>query len=257
MHETERFGRDLSRFMRGVEMGGVPLPEEGGGERDPSLARATGGDPRLFFIRDAESGDAVCYEWDRASDEETLVVRNERMLPEGFPFTTRLHLDRRGLRPLAPVVVDESEAATSYALRHEPNQRTADQLRFEARSYPGPREKDQTYSGTFVDRESETEYEVFSVVDPNVVVVIILAGAALCAGLIAVGAIKKDCAESCVQACGGGDSVASCEADIDAGIVWEEGSWGIECSYECNTECKGGDGGGNGGGDSSWWPPWA
>ncbi|WP_338740834.1 hypothetical protein [Haloplanus salilacus] len=235
----------------GADGTGVTPAEGASTGRDPSLEDVFLGDPRLVFLRDRESGDAVCYEWDPRSDDDTLVMKNERMLPEGFPFTTRLVLDRREYQMITTTVVEESDRMTTYALRHESRGETGENYRLSVRTYPGPRDKDQTYFGVFHDLKADKQYEVFAAVDANPVIVAIVAIAILCAGVIAIDAIRGECAERCKTACGGGGNVASCEANVTILGKWSNG-FSNSCSVQCNATCKtaGGGGGGSGGGGS-------
>lgn len=212
------------------------------------------GGPRFLFIRDPETDDAVSFELDPKTDAETLILSNTRRVPEGFPSTTRLKVDRNVFQSISAVSVEKSEKRTAYTLHHEPTGERAEHLRLTVRKSGGPKGKDQTVHGVFKDVDSDKEYEVIYVGDPNQssVVVIVVAGALLCVGAIVIGALVHDCASSCADTCGGGENVKSCVAEVTVGVSWGERAQ-IGCLHECGVECQPRrDSNLNGG--WNWWP---
>lgn len=238
MHDIERFGDDLSRLLQGVHRGRGIEPPEFGRERHPPGAPPAG-ESRFIFIRDPETDAGTILQWDPESDGEQLVMSTTRQAAEGFPFTTRLRIDRERVQHLEVIPLEEhGDQRTTYGIRHQPSGETAENIEFAAIPYGGPGRQNTTYFGTYNATEPapEGEYEALYVGNP-VIWVIILIGAAICAGIISVGAIVHDCASQCAETCGAAN-VEKCAADVTFGFGWEDGKLELGCHHECEVTCQ-------------------
>lgn len=185
-----------------------------------------------------ETNEAASPEWNPQSSKEQLVMSNTQPSGEGFPLTSRLRLDRSLIQqfPVARKAEHDGHQIT-HTLRHEPSGETAQNIEYTATKYGGPRPDNATYFGTLESSEPAPKgtYEVLYVGNPWWWV-IILGAAAICAGVIAIGAVIHDCASQCRQTCGG--RVKRCVADITYGIDFENGQFELGYEHSCEVTCR-------------------